>query len=228
MPNLFRDLIFNNGIYAQQTRVPIRSFPNFLLYYKKLLFMNTPSKEQRNQLPQEPQPFGEFFDTPPTKESPPNQAETAPVEIITPETKIAPEQEQSQPKEESSTLEKTIEGLTRRLKKSKKKVIPPIPQVRDEITREVESILEDGLQDAFSALTPVQQQEFKIKGEAVAFEIRDLLKGTRLKVRKVFMVIFDWLKMLPGINRFFLQQEAKIKVDKIVALHEKYKHPYQK
>jgi len=31
----------------------------------------------------------------------------------------------------------------------------------------------------------------------------------------------DWLKILPGVNKFFLEQEAKIKTDKILALKNK-------
>jgi hypothetical protein len=28
----------------------------------------------------------------------------------------------------------------------------------------------------------------------------------------------QWLKLLPGVNRFFLEQEAKIKTDRIIHL----------
>lgn len=149
-----------------------------------------------------------------------------------PETAALPVQEQHEavelqqeqvPKDEGSAVDKTIDALKRSLRLSKKKKAPAIPQVRDEITLEVEQILEEGLGDAFRALTPVQQQEFKIKGEEVAYGIRSMFSRPKLKIRSLFSLILEWLKMLPGINRFFLQQEAKIKVDKIVALH-KHKH----
>lgn len=116
-------------------------------------------------------------------------------------------------------LEEAINNLTNKLRSTKKKPFV-IPQIKDEITVEIERVMEQDLREAFNALTPVQKQEFKIKGEETAWRIRELLKRTHVKVKSVFKLIFEWLKMLPGINRFFLEQEAKIKTDKIIALHE--------
>lgn len=99
-----------------------------------------------------------------------------------------------------------------------RKAPPTIPQVRDAVTLRVEKIMEEGIADAYARLSPVQQQEFKIKGEETAIKIRDLLRATHVKVKKVFQLILEWLRMLPGINRFFLEQEAKIKTDRITAL----------
>ena len=80
--------------------------------------------------------------------------------------------------------------------------------------------MEQGLEDAFGELTPTQQQEFKLKGEETARKISDLIRQGKTKVKKIFELIFEWLKELPGINRFFLEQEAKIKADKIAKLEE--------
>jgi hypothetical protein len=90
---------------------------------------------------------------------------------------------------------------------------------------QIEKVMEEGLKDAYNELTPIQKQEFKIKGEEIAWEIRNLLKSAHVQVKKVVRLILAWLKMLPGVNRFFLEQEAKIKTDKILALKEinKYK-----
>ena len=35
---------------------------------------------------------------------------------------------------------------------------------------------------------------------------------------KIIDVIKKWLSIIPGINKFFLEQEAKIKTDKIMEL----------
>ena len=112
----------------------------------------------------------------------------------------------------------TTEGLRVRSRQPKKQKMAAIPQVQDTVTRQVEQILEAGLGDAFQALTPIQKQEFKIKGEETARKIRDLLRDAHMKVKKIFRLILQWLKILPGLNRFFLEQEAKIKADKIIAL----------
>lgn len=124
--------------------------------------------------------------------------------------------------EKDGFIEESIEGLKRKLKSQKKKP-QQIPQVRDEVTVAIEKIMEADLQDAYKELTPIQKQEFKIKGEETASKIRTLMKRTHVKVKSVFKLILEWLKMLPGINKFFLEQEAKIKTDKILAIKERNK-----
>jgi len=131
----------------------------------------------------------------------------------------APESEPQQTGQENF-LDETIEGLKSKLRKPKKQKPTQIPQVRDELTVKVEKIMEEGLADAFNELSPIERQEFKIKGEETALQIRELLKATHIKIKKVFKLLFAWLKILPGVNRFYLEQEAKIKADKIVSLHE--------
>jgi hypothetical protein len=98
--------------------------------------------------------------------------------------------------------------------------VKPIPNHRDPITLQIEKILESDLADVFTALTTVQKQQFKIKGEETAHKIRQMLSKSKVKLGKIIELIFDWLKILPGINRFFLEQEAKIKANKIIALRE--------
>ena len=130
---------------------------------------------------------------------------------------IPEQQEQKLETKSEGFLEETISGLKNKLRSTKKKP-RIIPNVRDALTVEVEKVMEEGLKDAFKELTPIQRQEFKIKGEQTATQIRDLLRATHVKMKKIIKLIVEWLKMLPGINRFFLEQEAKIKTDKIMAL----------
>lgn len=91
---------------------------------------------------------------------------------------------------------------------------------KDDLMLKIEKILEDGLGDAYQELNPTQKQEFKIKGEETAQKIRAALSGAKVKVKKIFQLILEWLKVLPGINKFFLEQEAKIKADKIIGLKD--------
>lgn len=128
------------------------------------------------------------------------------------------EKEPAKPETKSeSFLEEAIGGLKNKLRGSKKKPTV-IPQVRDVLTVEVEKVMEEGLKEAFQELNPIQRQEFKIKGEETALQIRVLMKAAHVKVKQIFRLIVEWLKMLPGVNRFFLEQEAKIKTDKIMEL----------
>ena len=95
------------------------------------------------------------------------------------------------------------------------------PVIADPLTQKIEKILEENVGDAYSRLSPIAKQEFKLKGEKVADKISILLKSTHIKVKKIFQLILEWLRFLPGVNHFFLEQEAKIKTDRIIALHKK-------
>lgn len=172
--------------------------------------------EQRESHPEH------FLDPKETPQVAPPQPERVQPQVEQEMTELnQPRQSEQGEKNKDNAISK-LKGLLSSSKKSKQKQI--IPQVRDEIVLQVEHILEDGLSDAFSELSPIEQQEFKIKGEETAFAIRDMMRRHKIKVRSIFQLIFNWLKMLPGVNKFFLQQEAKIKVDKIVSLHKRSNH----
>lgn len=121
--------------------------------------------------------------------------------------------------EKESFLDETIDALRQMLRKKKPRPTT-IPQVKDKVTVQVENIMAEGLDDAYRELSPIKQQEFKLKGEETAQTIRLLLRSTHVKVKKIFRLLLEWLKLLPGISQFFLVQEAKIKADKIIALKE--------
>src|SRR3990167_7296954 len=86
-------------------------------------------------------------------------------------TRVAPPLEK-----EGGLLDEAIESLRAKLRRPKKQKPTTIPQMRDELTTKIEKIMEDGLADAYRELTPVQQQEFKLKGEEVSIKIRDLMR----------------------------------------------------
>lgn len=85
----------------------------------------------------------------------------------------------------------------------------------------IENILEEDLGDVYFNLTPQKQKEFKKKGEETAVNISLVLKKANVKIKKLVKLIRDWLKLIPGVNKFFLEQEAKIKADKIIELKNK-------
>lgn len=82
--------------------------------------------------------------------------------------------------------------------------------------KEIESVLEEDLGDLYFQLPPQEQQRFKIEGEKTARNINNLLSDLKLKVSRVADLIRGWLQLIPGVNKFFLEQETKIKTDKIV------------
>lgn len=97
----------------------------------------------------------------------------------------------------------------------------PFAPTRDTVRQQVEAVLSIGLEETFAGLDPATQAAFKRAGEETATKIETLLQSTKIHVKKIVDLIVAWLKIIPGINVFFLEQEAKIKADKIMAL----RHP---
>lgn len=130
------------------------------------------------------------------------------------------ENKESQPESEKAAPEQSTAAEQVRKPNLPKRHFGVVP-VRDPVAQKIEKILEENVGDAYSRLSPIAKQEFKMKGEVTARKIAELLKGTHIQVKKIFHLILEWLKMLPGVNRFFLEQEAKIKTDRIIALHNR-------
>jgi hypothetical protein len=91
---------------------------------------------------------------------------------------------------------------------------------KDEVIIEVEKILEEGIGPFYASLPPEAKPVFKKRGEEVATRIADMVRHMHLKVRKAVRLITEWLKMIPGVNAYFLEQEAKIKADMLKQLVE--------
>ncbi len=94
--------------------------------------------------------------------------------------------------------------------------------VEQERARAIDLILSDGLHDIFLQLDPAKQQEFKRAGEETVVKINALMQKAKFKVDQIIVLIRKWLKLIPGVNRFFLEQEAKIKADRIIRLKDKF------
>jgi predicted component of type VI protein secretion system len=103
---------------------------------------------------------------------------------------------------------------------------PPAPEV-DRLAKQIEEIMAEDMTEVFLKLPPDQQQTFKAKGEETASAIRELVASAKEVAKKVFDLIKKWLQMIPGVNKFYLEQEAKLKTDKIlrVAEEEKQRRP---
>jgi len=91
---------------------------------------------------------------------------------------------------------------------------------KDEVTVAVEKILEEDLGTYFKTMPEDAQERFHKKGEEIAYQIADMVRSFKVKVRKVLALIHEWLMTIPGVNKFFLEQEAKIKTDRILGLQE--------
>ncbi len=94
-----------------------------------------------------------------------------------------------------------------------------IPQNSSQIIlTKVENILASDMENVFLSLDIASQAKFKAKGEQVAIEITNLLQKTKVNINKVISLIVDWLRLIPNVNKYYLEQEAKLKADAILHL----------
>ncbi len=80
----------------------------------------------------------------------------------------------------------------------------------------IEVILSEDLEYIEEALPEKLRKQFDDKKIETAKQIKVLVNKAKVNLKKIVKLIVDWLKMIPGINKFFLEQEAKIKADKII------------
>lgn len=100
----------------------------------------------------------------------------------------------------------------------------PTQQTSDDVQiniKSIENILQKGLEETYKAMDPVSREQFKTQGEDTAKAINILLSKTKVKAKEIVDLIIKWLKLIPGINKFFAEQEAKIKADELMAQKRK-------
>lgn len=86
--------------------------------------------------------------------------------------------------------------------------------------KRIEKILEKDLMDFYLNLSPQKQEQFRQGGEETARKINALLKKTKVKIKHIINLIIKWLTILPGVNKFFLEKEAKKKAEEIIRLKQ--------
>ncbi|MFA7662974.1 MAG: hypothetical protein WCX88_03610 [Patescibacteria group bacterium] len=86
---------------------------------------------------------------------------------------------------------------------------------------QIESILEEGLADIYKELPESLKLEFRHKGEETAFQIDQIMQSVKVKLKDVIELILGWLRMVPGVNKFFIEKEVTIKAKKIFDLKNK-------
>ncbi len=84
---------------------------------------------------------------------------------------------------------------------------------------EIERILEEDLSELYFKLPEDKKAEFRRTGEETARQIDILLSAASVKAKKIVDLIRRWLSLIPGINKFFLEQEAKIKTDHLLKMN---------
>ncbi len=150
------------------------------------------------------------------------------VEEIAPEVKpaeVKPEavKEVEAPLEKVEEVEEVVEEKQPTVEGEKPAAAPPpaTPKPdKSETLEAIEDILEEDMAGFYQQLPPKKQEEFKEEGEETASKIENLVQKTKIKTRKIMDLIVGWLKLIPGVNKFFLEKEAKIKTEKILKFKE--------
>lgn len=113
----------------------------------------------------------------------------------------------------------------------KVKVPPPAPTSlpggpaisKSSELQQIEDILSEGLGEIYQNLPADIKSKFKAKGEEIAQVIGEMIATAKVRAGRILRLIRQWLKMIPGVNRFFLEKEAAIKAHKLTIL-AKEKH----
>lgn len=93
-----------------------------------------------------------------------------------------------------------------------------IEAIKDDVYEEVEKIVEDGLGAFVETMEPSARERFLKKGRDVTAIIAGMVRSMHIKTKEVFRLLKEWLLTIPGVNKFFLEQEVKIKTDRILEL----------
>ena len=100
----------------------------------------------------------------------------------------------------------------------------PIAQAqKDEISKNIETILSEDMEEIYKNLPETLQKDFKRKRKEITQQIKNIISQTKIIVSKILALIKNWLFMVPKVNKFFLEQKSKIKTKKILNLAEKIK-----
>lgn len=147
-----------------------------------------------------------------------------PVPEIPPVPEAAPEAPVEKRKEQPKGLESETPSIETGEKPSAAPAPPPSQSApKDPEIAAIEDILSEGLAETYQSMPPALQAAFRKRGEEIAQKVKEMASSAGAKAKSILRLIRDWLRLIPGVNRFFLEQEAKIKTDKIIAYAEKKK-----
>jgi len=154
----------------------------------------------------------------------PNSLEKQTAEILKPE--IDSEGFEFAEKGTESSFAKATEDMSEKISKDNLALstdqatigAPGIDSKDSPLHQSVEAILESDLEELYFQMNKQEQKVFKEKGEQTAKQIIELVTSAKATFDKVFKLIKNWLKIIPGVNKFFIEQDAKIKADKILQI----------
>ena len=158
---------------------------------------------------------------------PPQNKPIAPSERLRPKKKgMETSKEDGNEAIESASASVEERGSSQAVAEPVSQVVVVTPQqatvyvVKSETLKKIESILEEHIGETYAKLTSEQQEVIKREGEFTAKKIEELIVAAKATAVKVFNLILRFFEFIPGVNKWFSEQEAKIKTDKIMKLQK--------
>jgi hypothetical protein len=152
-----------------------------------------------------------------------------PKALVTPEAKVESRESkesmetQGTPERQSPVaLEAPVERPPQDISFGPPTAAAPKP-VKDAHLMKVERILEENLGDVYFGMPAGDRLKFKAKGEETAVTLRGMIEAGKASARNILALIKEWLRIIPGVNKFYLEQEAKIKTDRIMQMVDERK-----
>lgn len=161
--------------------------------------------------------FLEGFDTASIKEEP-TKPESSGFDVHVTESEVGQEAEPALTKEQAPITDANA-GTTPVLA-SDQPAAAAMSDTKDQVYEEVASIVQDGIEQMTATMEPTAKERFLKKGQEITFIIASMVRGFHVKAKEVLRLLKEWILTIPGVNKFFLEQEVKIKTDRIVELEQ--------
>lgn len=135
---------------------------------------------------------------------------------------VGPSKEQESVAREAPTPEEELSGKVQALggigkaAKDSQSQAPAVPKTH--VRKEIESVLAEHINTMLAGMDEQQKTQFKMQANETASSIEGLVNTAKATAKKVIRLITDWLKLIPGVNMYYIEQEAKIKADRILEL----------
>lgn len=84
--------------------------------------------------------------------------------------------------------------------------------------KKIENIMQEDLEEVYFKMDEAHRRLLREEGERSGRQIESILASGKSVAVKILEIIRKWLRLIPGVNKFFIEQEAKIKTDKIIQI----------
>lgn len=135
------------------------------------------------------------------------------------------------PKEKEKTFEFVVpKGAEEKIKPGEPLPVVQLPKMplaaapkaeEKELEHKIQRILSEDIVDLYKNLPDEQKRVVLREGKYTIRTLIELVRRAKCRAKEIVELIRRWLQKIPGINRFFAEQEAKIKAQKIMMLRSK-------